>query len=790
MEELLQKQKTEVDELTRVLKNYSADGPSRKNGKYLKDKLSTFPELFRMIQENDQEIDKLRQPLHEEQPYFKKAVFSKLELMYEKTMTDIHKRIADLANPLDMSASSSLTATSQTSDKGPSGAQVDGPLKPNLPTNKVDFNDGEHIDERSKDDIDGGSDDLESFGEMTAGDNSILSLLYEELMDAIVAAANLDYQSSGGSVAAQLANMNSIWTEFRSAYLREKSDGREILFGYATVSHKYIKASGRLNDLALFINKRSEEPAQNCERSSNIQFNLPKLQLPEFNGKLSDWKRFIALFDRMVHNNSKVDNGIKIEYLKTCVKGQAARIINHIDPNPDNYATCYELLRKRFDNKREILGALIDNILQLPKIRSENADMLKSMHDTVYESIMSIKNIGVSTDNWDALLCHFLTRKLDSNTLIHYECQLEDVREPQPLGGLLKYLENRFMALQSAKTRGESHYDNYKNQSNNSKQERGENQYENHRNQSNNFKQEREERGKQEKQLKCLFCNNGHVVSKCESFLKKRVEDRIDWIRNKQLCLNCFSGMHKTHDCKSKFSCRTCSKRHNGILHLDKKINERSVKANVARTSEETETFHVSANVARQNTGSVLLATIILGAFDKNGARILLRALLDQGSQSAFISEKAAQTLKLPRKSIDVTISGIGAREQKAKHLIEMTMFPRFESDFILNCNAIILPRLTHVSNNTQFKDDFDFTENLTLADPSFLDDGEIDVILGASEYAAIIRMGLIKSEKNMIAQNTEFGWVLSGAFQSGPSARILSFITNVDLNETLQRFF
>lgn len=52
---------------------------------------------------------------------------------------------------------------------------------------------------------------------------------------------------------------------------------------------------------------------------------------------------------------------------------------------------------------------------------------------------------------------------------------------------------------------------------------------------------------------------------------------------------------------------------------------------------------------------------------------------------------------------------------------------------------------------------------NLTLADPSFLNNSEIDVILGAAEYAKIIKMGLMKTDNNLIAQNTELGWVVSG---------------------------
>lgn len=39
--------------------------------------------------------------------------------------------------------------------------------------------------------------------------------------------------------------------------------------------------------------------------------------------------------------------------------------------------------------------------------------------------------------------------------------------------------------------------------------------------------------------------------------------------------------------------------------------------------------------------------------------------------------------------------------------------------------------------------------------------------------------MGLIKSEKNLIAQSTELGWVVSGAFGSVPGARVVTMITN-----------
>lgn len=71
-----------------------------------------------------------------------------------------------------------------------------------------------------------------------------------------------------------------------------------------------------------------------------------------------------------------------MEYLKMVIKGDAAKLINHIDPNPQNYRISYEILKNRYENKREILNSLIDRILKFPKIQRESADDLKSLNDS------------------------------------------------------------------------------------------------------------------------------------------------------------------------------------------------------------------------------------------------------------------------------------------------------------------------------------------------------------------------------------------------------------------------
>lgn len=57
----------------------------------------------------------------------------------------------------------------------------------------------------------------------------------------------------------------------------------------------------------------------------------------------------------------------------------------------------------------------------------------------------------------------------------------------------------------------------------------------------------------------------------------------------------------------------------------------------------------------------VLLATALIAICDSVGRSVKLRALLDQGSEMTFISERMAQCLKLKRVCCPISVSAVGA---------------------------------------------------------------------------------------------------------------------------------
>lgn len=314
MEEFLKQQKTEIDELDRLIRNFKKDGEERKTIRYLKDKKAPWPELFKLIKDVDEKIQPLREAKYESQPYFADGTFQKISIAYENAMRDIEKRLQSLS----INSTPQITPSSLSNGSGGGPSQSTGPVSQSQSINaqQQQKSSNESMDttsnlkndslERANDDSNGTDAGKDANGgtdgpTADSGEQSLLNILYNELMDCIAAARGLNDDTSNGFIEANKNNLNAIWNEFRSSYLRERATNKTIEFSYSSVQQKYMKVIGELNDKSQIDKKNA--------RTVDNQFSLPKLRLHEFNGRILEWKSFIANFDRMIHNNKSIDDG-------------------------------------------------------------------------------------------------------------------------------------------------------------------------------------------------------------------------------------------------------------------------------------------------------------------------------------------------------------------------------------------------------------------------------------------------------------------------------------------------
>lgn len=241
MEELLQNQKTEVHELLRMLSNYSKDGSDRKNEKYLEDKVKTFGEIFQVIRRNDEEIQKIREPSHESQPYFVQDTYKKTVKVYELTMADVNANLQKITEaqrqtqPVQQFNSDQPTASNAEKTKSTEGSQT-----------TTNNNKQSQVHATNDDSSNSSSTTITS---PVPDDTNLLTILYNELMDCIAAVKYFDHNQSNGFIKASLNNLTSMWAEFRAVYLQERSSGGKIEFSYPSLLQKYIKVTGELNEL-------------------------------------------------------------------------------------------------------------------------------------------------------------------------------------------------------------------------------------------------------------------------------------------------------------------------------------------------------------------------------------------------------------------------------------------------------------------------------------------------------------------------------------------------------------
>ena len=90
--------------------------------------------------------------------------------------------------------------------------------------------------------------------------------------------------------------------------------------------------------------KRQSEATVNSPRTStndgsqnSIKLKLPKLQLLSFTGSYTDLMSFADLFKASVDSYNQLSNSEKLNYLKACVKGEAAKMNSSVTITDYNY---------------------------------------------------------------------------------------------------------------------------------------------------------------------------------------------------------------------------------------------------------------------------------------------------------------------------------------------------------------------------------------------------------------------------------------------------------------------
>src|SRR5713101_8123159 len=474
----------------------------------------------------------------------------------------------------------------------------------------------------------------------------------------------------------------------------------------------------RISELRLAVLRRLDslqDPSavklEAAERQGRPEVRLPTLELPTFSGQIEDWLSFQDLFKASVHNNSRLTNAQKLQYLKASTKGDAARMIKNLAITDANYEIAQGILEERFSRKRELLFCYIDKLNSQPKLVTENSADILRMVDSTMETIRCLETLGPQITGFaDTLILHSLVQKLDSGTRAWWEPSINHDKI-QLLEALLTFLKNHARTLQAiprsslAKSIPPTTKHTYLNTA---------------RQESN-----------------CIQCNGMHSTKDCTQFKALNIKERRAVIRNKRACFNCIRLGHGSFNCWRKVNCRRCNKKHHTLLH-----DEPTEPSRNPHKPEIEKSGITSCHL--KNSFEILIATAAIRIKDSRGQFKNCRAMIDTGSQVSLITESCAKRLNLHVIPTNSHIAGIGSTSLKGPvGATEIEFTPHHDRSKVLYAKPLVIQRLTtnlpHTRINTS--ETLHLTE-LALADPRFYEPAPLDLLLGADISFLLLKGG------------------------------------------------
>ena len=514
---------------------------------------------------------------------------------------------------------------------------------------------------------------------------------------------------------------NTSDTEF-TAYNTELS-GLQKRMDLATA-----KVSDRIRDFEISrINQQAAGGGTSPPKTSQVR--VPKLDLPSFNGSSDDWNSFQNLFTSAIIKNTNLTDSQRLQYLSTCLTGEALQVIKGFSISDANFVIAWDLLKVRYDNKRDLIFGLIKRFLHQMSVTKESPKNIRKLIDTSLECYRSLEALKEPVDTWKSILVFVVVEKLDPDSRREWTKTLKGNDIPT-FQETIDFLECHVRGLLAA---GVKSMPGTQSSS------------------AGGVKTNSHHASNVKPKLKCYFCSETHVLGKCGKFAALGVPEREKFIKSKRLCLNCFSAGHMLDECRSTYSCSECQGKHNSLLHR-------------ARTPAPTTTVsNVSGGTTSHN--SVLLSTAMVKVKDSHGEYKLCRVLLDPGSESSYVTDKCVRELGLKPSKCNVEITGITSMSiGKAKGVLNLNISSILRN-FNFDANCLVFSKVTgRLPSFSCVGHTWDYLAGLSLADPDFLEPREVDILLGAEVTGFLSLPGRVMRDRlSPIASETELGWVVSG---------------------------
>ena len=531
-----------------------------------------------------------------------------------------------------------------------------------------------------------------------------------------------------------------------------------------------------------------------CASVASQSHQLPRLNLPKFGGDSSKWTGFWESFEVSVHKTD-LPSITKLTYLRSLLFGEAELCVAGLRLSSDSYDATVQILKDRYGRRERIVFSHVQALLSLG---SAQFDSLQKLKDKLLVHIRSLEALEVGGDMYGIFLTPLILSKLPEDVRMEWARQSSGKEGDLPF--LMDFLsdEIRRQELSGAYGGLSEATASSDPDSSSARSARGPSTSGGHRQAATRRSQPEQRRSgpasrgasaaalqaasrqasrqvvsKDTSQQVCGFCKKDHPSEQCPVIDRLPIRERMRRVRFSGLCFRCLKPDHQAKDCE--LTCQICSGRHHRICCYSGPAGQNfGVERGVSLGSGPKESdvvggVKVSLSCTAGRDTCVVLPTAKVLVHGTDGV-VEATALFDSGSDRTYVTESLVKRVGaewVGSQKVNFAAFGGGKVSEGDRNVYKMCVKGAAVPDRDMNtfsavavpviCAPLSRPSVPDVCL-TEFKD-------LTLADGDFTDRVlSIDLLIGLDCYWHLIRPGVLTNSSGLTAQDSCFGWVLSGA--------------------------